>query len=195
MAMNLIVAALERGPRRPVDALVLIAICDSADKVSGEAWPSLATLAEAARCTPRAVRLVLSRLVAEGWLTIERRHRANGSQASNLYRVNLAMLGEERGRGAEPGSSHGGERGSPLEPSHQKEPCAREGSRGATARRLPPDGGGAPSLPEGFDVGTLTAFERSLVQGGRSLVVAGALVKPGSPAFQALALAVRECVA
>ena len=34
MALNLIVAALERGPASPTDALVLIAICDSADKVS-----------------------------------------------------------------------------------------------------------------------------------------------------------------
>ena len=96
MALNLIVAALERGPASPTDALVLIAICDSADKVSGEAWPSLRSLAQAARVTPRAVNKILLRLVADGWIEIERRHRANGSQASNLYRVNLAQLGELR---------------------------------------------------------------------------------------------------
>ena len=96
MALNLIVAALERGPASPTDALVLIAICDSADKVSGEAWPSLRSLSQAARVTPRAVRSILARLVADGWIEIERRHRANGSQASNLYHVNLALLGELR---------------------------------------------------------------------------------------------------
>ncbi|WP_198026269.1 helix-turn-helix domain-containing protein [Paracoccus sphaerophysae] len=113
MALNLIVAALERGPASPTDALVLIAICDSADKVSGEAWPSLRSLAQAARVTPRAVRSILARLVSDGWIEIERRHRANGSQASNLYRVNLALLGELR---PPP------EAASSLEPSHHKEP-------------------------------------------------------------------------
>lgn len=143
MALNLIVAALERGPASPTDALVLIAICDSADKVSGEAWPSLRSLAQAARVTPRAVNKILLRLVSDGWIEIERRHRANGSQASNLYRVNLAQLGELRAppepRSApplnvvhpppEPRSPSAPERGSPLEPSHQKEP--RRGGRRA----------------------------------------------------------------
>lgn len=121
MALNLIVAALERGPAAPTDALVLIAICDSADKVSGEAWPSLRSLSQAARVTPRAVRSILARLVADGWIEIERRHRANGSQASNLYRVNLALLGELR---TPP------EAASSLEPSHQKEP--KRGGRRAS---------------------------------------------------------------
>lgn len=121
MALNLIVAALERGPASPTDALVLIAICDSADKVSGEAWPSLRSLAQAARVTPRAVRSILARLVSDGWIEIERRHRPNGSQASNLYRVNLALLGELR---APP------EAASSLEPSHKKEP--KRGGRRAS---------------------------------------------------------------
>ena len=129
MALNLIVAALERGPASPTDALVLIAICDSADKVSGEAWPSLRSLAQAARVTPRAVNKILLRLVADGWIEIERRHRANGSQASNLYRVNLAQLGELRAP-PEPRSAHAPERGSSLEPSHQKEP--KRGGRRAS---------------------------------------------------------------
>jgi len=135
MALNLIVAALERGPASPTDALVLIAICDSADKVSGEAWPSLRSLAQAARVTPRAVRSILARLVSDGWIEIERRHRPNGSQASNLYRVNLALLGELRAPPEaasspprkqlppppEAASSPAPEAASSLEPSHQKE--------------------------------------------------------------------------
>lgn len=144
MALNLIVAALERGPASPTDALVLIAICDSADKVSGEAWPSLRSLAQAARVTPRAVRSILARLVADGWIEIERRHRANGSQASNLYRVNLALLGELRAPPEaasspprkllppppEAASAPAPEAASSLEPSHQKEP--KRGGRRAS---------------------------------------------------------------
>lgn len=144
MALNLIVAALERGPASPTDALVLIAICDSADKVSGEAWPSLRSLAQAARVTPRAVRMILSRLVSDGWIEIERRHRSNGSQASNLYRVNLAQLGELRSPPEaasspprklvppppEAASPPAPEAASPLEPSHKKEP--KRGGRRAS---------------------------------------------------------------
>ena len=144
MALNLIVAALERGPASPTEALVLIAICDSADKVSGEAWPSLRSLAQAARVTPRGVRKVLLRLVSDGWIEIERRSRPNGSQASNLYRVNLAQLGELRTPPEprspsprnlvppppEPCSSYAPEPRSSLEPSHQKEP--KRGGRRAS---------------------------------------------------------------
>lgn len=144
MALNLIVAALERGPASPTDALVLIAICDSADKVSGEAWPSLRSLAQAARVTPRGVRMILSRLVSDGWIEIERRHRPNGSQASNLYRVNLAQLGELRTPPEaasspprklvppppEAASSPAPEAASSLEPSHKKEP--KRGGRRAS---------------------------------------------------------------
>lgn len=167
MALNLIVAALERGPASPTDALVLIAICDSADKVSGEAWPSLRSLAQAARVTPRAVNKILLRLVADGWIEIERRHRPNGSQASNLYRVNLAQLGELRTppepRSSpplnvvqpplEPSSPPAPERGSSLEPSHKKEP--KRGGRRASvnayekgrAGRGASSAGPAPSSP------------------------------------------------
>lgn len=144
MALNLIVAALERGPASPTEALVLIAICDSADKVSGEAWPSLRSLAQAARVAPRSVRRIITRLVADGWVTVESRSRPNGSQASNLYTVNLAQLGELR---TPPDSVSPSPRTqvppppdsvspsapdsvSPLEPSHKKEP--KRGGRRAS---------------------------------------------------------------
>lgn len=144
MALNLIVAALERGPASPTDALVLIAICDSADKVSGEAWPSLRSLAQAARVHPRSVRRIIARLVSDGWVTVESRSRPNGSQASNLYTVNLAQLGELRtppdSVSSPPRtlcppppdsvSSHAPDPVSSLEPSHKKEP--KRGGRRAS---------------------------------------------------------------
>jgi hypothetical protein len=92
--MNLVVAVLDRGPQRLSDMAVLLAIADSADKDSGEAWPSQRTIAKRSRQTERSVRNALSRLQADGWLTCEARTRPNGSRTSNVYTLNLAKLGE-----------------------------------------------------------------------------------------------------
>lgn len=128
MAMGLIVAVLERGPARASDALVLLAIADSADKSSGEAWPAVRNLARAARLTERGVQKVVSRLCSEGWLTVEERQRSNGSQASNLYRINLSKLGE-----AGPGPSVSG-------PAAAARPVDKWGERRSPSpeRRSPP---------------------------------------------------------
>lgn len=139
MALNLMVAVLDRGPDDLAEMAVLLAIVDSADKDTGEAWPSKATIARRSRQTYRNVLNVLERLRAGGWLTWEVRTRPNGSTTSNLYTVNLEQLGEvprpkadKSGGGErrssppgnvvppprEPASSHGGEAGSSPEPSH-----------------------------------------------------------------------------
>ena len=94
MALNLVCAVLDRGPSDPMCKLALLAIADSADKDTGEAWPSLATISARACVTPRRLRDILKRLRADGWLTWQHRQRPNGSQASSLYTVNLHKLGE-----------------------------------------------------------------------------------------------------
>lgn len=176
MALNLVCAVLDRGPQDLAEMAVLLAIADSADKDSGEAWPSQATIARRARQTERSVRNVLARLRDAGWLTWAPRQRGNGSRASNVYSLNLAMLGEARERGAcssaarnpvpgtsrnsvpggsgtpfrgasEPRSGHAPEPRSALEPSQNKEPCATvEKRRAAVRSALPPDGASRPGL-------------------------------------------------
>ena len=94
MAINLMVAVLDRGPSDLAEMAVLLAIADSADRDTGEAWPSQRTIARRARQSDRNVRNVLDRLRAGGWLTWEARKRDNGSQASNVYSLNLEQLGE-----------------------------------------------------------------------------------------------------
>jgi hypothetical protein len=133
MAMNLTCAVLDRGPADLAEMAVLLAIADSADKDTGEAWPSQKTLARRSRQTDRSVRNVLARLRAAGWLTWEKRLRANGSQASNVYTLDLAKLGETPRNGVPtprndvpPPPEHG----SALEPSQKKETA-----RGRAARR------------------------------------------------------------
>ena len=140
MAMNLVCAVLDRGPADLAEMAVLLAIADSADKDTGEAWPAQKTLARRSRQTDRSVRNVLARLRAAGWLTWEKRLRANGSQASNVYTLDLAKLGETPRNGVptprndvppppEHGSAHAPEHGSALEPSQKKETA-----RGRAAR-------------------------------------------------------------
>jgi uncharacterized membrane protein len=200
MALNLVCAVLDRGPANLADMAVLLAIADSADKDSGEAWPSQSTIAARSRQTARSVRNVLERLRADGWLTWEARRRANGSQASNVYTVNLAKLGEDRGlraeRGSasgrnvvppppERGSTHAPERGSALEPSHHKEPCATYSQKGlAVPSRPAMRGAGVAPL-------ALSPFQRSRVRSGQSILLDGLTLLPVSPVFGALRQAVR----
>jgi hypothetical protein len=180
MALNLVCAVLDRGPKDLAEMAVLLAIADSADKDTGEAWPSQVTIARRARQSDRNVRNVIGRLVAAGWLTVEERRRSNGSRASSLYVVNLAMLGEDRRvervdadkrrvgskrndvpvasgtsfRGVpEVRSGHAPEPRSALEPSHNIEPCAA----------------GAGSV----DFGKWTPFQRSRVRLGEGVIVGG----------------------
>ena len=140
MAMNLVCAVLDRGPADLAEMAVLLAIADSADKDTGEAWPAQKTLARRSRQTDRSVRNVLARLRAAGWLTWEKRLRANGSQASNVYTLDLAKLGETPRNGVptprndvppppEHVSAHAPEHGSALEPSQKKETARGRASR------------------------------------------------------------------
>lgn len=94
MAINLMCAVLERGPDDLCEMAVMLALADGADKDSGETWPSHKTIARRARQTDRSVRNVLKRLRDGGWVTWEKRLRGNGSQASNVYILDLEKLGE-----------------------------------------------------------------------------------------------------
>jgi len=157
--MNLVCAVLDRGPADLAEMAVLLAIADSADKDTGEAWPAQKTIARRARQTDRSVRNVLGRLQAAGWITWEKRLRANGSQASNVYTLDLAKLGETPRNGVpaprndvppppERGSAHAPERGSALEPSQKKE-TARALASARTPGARPMGGGSGRSPLEG----------------------------------------------
>lgn len=208
MALNLVCAVLDRGPSDLAEMAVLLAIADSADKDSGEAWPSQSTIARRARQTDRSVRNVLRRLVDGGWLSIEPRKRPNGSATSNLYTVNLDKLGERLEAstarnhvpggsgttfraGSEPRSTHAPEPCSAPEPSHKKEP-SRQGRQAAAPRapasRAPvarPMGGGS-GLASG-----LSQFQLARLLSGQSILIDGKPCLPGSATFESLRQAAR----
>lgn len=63
MSIRHVSAVLDHMPELDrLEAFVLIAIADSADKDSGVGWPSLATIAKRARCTRRGAQKALRRL-------------------------------------------------------------------------------------------------------------------------------------
>ena len=209
MALNLVCAVLDRGPADLAEMAVLLAIADSADKDTGEAWPSQKTVALRSRQSDRNVRNVLERLRTGGWLTWEKRLRANGSQASNLYIVDLERLGEGRRSASPPperasapprklvpppperASGHGVERASALEPSHKKEPY-QVALRSAVRQTSPvPAKGQAAIAFVALNVADLSAFDRSRVRSDQSLMVGGVVVLPGSPLMSSLRQALR----
>ena len=68
--------------------LVLIALVARENR-AGECWPSHATLAAEARMSEKSVRRALDELRDAGHVSWVRRHRTDGGQSSNHYRVHV----------------------------------------------------------------------------------------------------------
>ncbi|MEV1328913.1 helix-turn-helix domain-containing protein [Micromonospora costi] len=75
-------ALLASKDLRPNERLVLVAIAAHTNR-EGQAWPSVATIAEYSGVSPRTVHRVLARLVAVGRLVVS---KVSGI-ASNVYRL------------------------------------------------------------------------------------------------------------
>ncbi|QLG88562.1 helix-turn-helix domain-containing protein [Chitinibacter bivalviorum] len=72
----------------PVDKLTLLVLADVADE-SGLCWPSQKYIARRATISQRSVQRVLNRLSGAGLIRVEKRTRADGSQTSNYYHLDL----------------------------------------------------------------------------------------------------------
>ena len=90
------------------EKMVLLVIADHASDEGDNAWPSQQTIATRASLSVRTVQRTVNKLVASGWLKLEK--RAGGTQYTredrrpNLYTIRLKMLrgGEMTGRRSEP---------------------------------------------------------------------------------------------
>lgn len=80
------------------ELLTLLALM-SHQNASGECWPSLARLAQEARCTKPTVLNALNGLRDKGFVTWQKRSFEDGSQATNFYRVQLTPPVNELDRG------------------------------------------------------------------------------------------------
>lgn len=90
------VKALTWAFEQPVSAtekVVLLALADHADN-SGLCWPSIALLMQRAHVGERTVQRAVQSLEQGGFLVRERRHRENGSDTSNLYRLRLDRVSQ-----------------------------------------------------------------------------------------------------
>lgn len=215
MAINLMCAVLDRGPDDLCEMAVMLALADGADKDTGETWPSHKTIAHRARQTDRSVRNVLKRLEEGGWVTWEKRLRGNGSQASNVYTLNLEKLGEtprqqpsksptatgaKQGEHRSPPPEHRSapprngvhpppERRSDHAPERRSalEPSQNMKPAHAPARHAETDGSN--NTGQAISADDLTPHEQKMIREGQSFVLGGRggyLVKPGHPDFDRL---------
>lgn len=96
MANRIFTAVWEEGPEDRAEAMVLMALADSADAETSFCWPSIARIAERARMSVRSAKYAIQRLEEGGWITVDReRTRPNGAQSSSGYTINLERLGLE----------------------------------------------------------------------------------------------------
>src|SRR4029077_9858140 len=65
--------------------LVLIALANHADHISGHCWPSTETIAREASCTVRSVYRLISALARNGFIEVRKVRGADGRQRANNY--------------------------------------------------------------------------------------------------------------
>src|SRR5262249_51219896 len=123
---------------------VLIVLASYADPVSGEAYPSLKTIAELSGLDRRDVRRAVDELTKGGLLTCQRRFDEAGDLTSTLYRVTIQVGvpapppgGADTPTVGVPAPSPGGGARTPLI-DHGFEKTSEEGED-ARASRLPAD--------------------------------------------------------
>ncbi len=76
-----------RQPLAPATKLVFVKLAESANDETGECWPSLRHLADRCNMAVRTVRFHIAKLRDSGLLHVEARHRDDGTQASNGYKI------------------------------------------------------------------------------------------------------------
>lgn len=86
MSIRLMDDLWQHGPDSHVDLMVALALADYADE-KGKCWPSIASLAGKCRMSERGVRNAIGRLVAGGWLVVQ---RGGGRSCSNGYLVRIS---------------------------------------------------------------------------------------------------------
>lgn len=92
MSIRLMTHIWDHGPQQISERIVLLALADFAND-EGLCWPSMARISQRALLTRRALQRVISRLEANGWLTVQR-NRGRGNV--NLFTVHesLKSLGD-----------------------------------------------------------------------------------------------------
>lgn len=77
-----------RQKLKPIPKSVLAVLGDHAND-AGVCWPRIAIIAEKVGVSNRTVQRSIQHLVQRGLITVEERHRSDGSHSSNRYRLHL----------------------------------------------------------------------------------------------------------
>jgi hypothetical protein len=195
MSNRIFQAVWDFGPQGRTEMLVLMALADCADASSAECYPSLSHICAAARASRRCVIQTLAALQADGWITVLQRDRANGSQASNLYRINLEKLGlsvvpVRAGGPARGGADSASPRGAISAPPPVQFLHPPGGAISAPLEQTIYNKG-----PAALCVPVLSPFVRSRVLAGQSVQIAGQTLLPGSLALESLRQTLRgDCL-
>lgn len=112
-------------PISATDKVVLLALADHANE-NAVCWPSIALLVQRAHVGERTVQRALQSLEDGGFIFRERRQRENGSDTSNLYRLNMD------GRQRTPAEAGGHQRGVNLAPPNVRGGVIQTGGEGVT---------------------------------------------------------------
>ena len=86
-------AVLKLSRARGTERLILLILATHANPVSGEAWPSIATLATESMMGGRQVQALIRRLQVSGELSIE---QGRGRKNTNTYRVTCMEKVQDR---------------------------------------------------------------------------------------------------
>ena len=201
MANRIFQAVWDFGPENRTEMLVLMALADSANADTAECFPSFRTIGLAARASRRTVIATLQRLKADGWISYDADTRDNGSQTSNVYRINIHKLGLDAVD----------ERAAKVAAKRQAARAAKGGAKTAPPRaktapppvqKLHPTGGAKTAPLEqtisnkgpaalNMDLEKVTPFQRSQLLAGRPVLVGGQLVAPATPEAESLCAALR----
>lgn len=88
MSFQAMAQAVKLKTESPTDKLVLLMLANFADE-NNQAYPSYKRLAEDCCMTERGIKAIMGRLKKAGYVTWEKRKKANGSLSSNLYTLHL----------------------------------------------------------------------------------------------------------
>ena len=96
MSNRIFQAVWDNGPQARSEMIVLMVLADCADAETGYCFPSYDHIARNARMSRATVHRVLAALVADGWVTYNKRHDDNGRSTSNEYYVSFEALGLQK---------------------------------------------------------------------------------------------------
>jgi len=96
MSNRIFQAVWDQGPEARSEMIVLMVLADCADAETGTCFPSKRHIAHHARMSIPTVKRVLAALKADGWISVSKNTRKDGSSTANIYSVSFEKLGLER---------------------------------------------------------------------------------------------------